>query len=158
MRKTVLILLTIISLVACVPKKMVVDKETLPKDIALKPEHQNNNSEENLDQEAEDLRVMLASIDSLSASKICENETDWRISPLGSKPCGGPASYLAYHKEMEVEIIPKIQEYTRRQAAYNLKRNLFSDCVVEPQPSGIRCENGKVFLKHGNAAVTESAQ
>lgn len=128
-----------------------VDPEKLPKDIALKPERENGNLEQELALEAERLRSLLTTIDSLANSRNCTDAEEWRISPLGSKPCGGPASYMAYHKETEEEIIPKIQEFTKRQADYNRKRNLFSDCAIVPQPSGLRCESGKaVLIKDGS--------
>lgn len=132
------------------------DTSTLPKDISLMPERTYGDSEEELAKEAERLRVIFKAIDSLANSKKCRNAKDWRISPLGSKTCGGPASYLAYHKSVEEEIIPKIQEYTRRQSAYNRKRNIFEDCTVETQPSDIICENGKaVLVKNDEILIDE---
>jgi hypothetical protein len=151
MKNYLFVLLCIASLTACKSKKPFVDVETLPKDVALKPDRVNGASEQEvLAKEAEDLRIMMASIDSLGSSRVCSNAEDWRITALGSKPCGGPASYMAYHKEVEVHIIPVIQEYTRRQALFNQKRNMFSDCAIEPQPSGLRCDGGKAVLLHSS--------
>lgn len=139
----------VLTAASCSVKKNVADPETLPKDVALKPERQPEESEEVLVQERENIRVMKASIDSLSVARTCSGSADWRVSPVGSKPCGGPAAYIAYHKDVETEILPKIQEFTRRQAAYNRRRNLFSDCRVEPQAAGVRCELGKAVLVYG---------
>ncbi len=150
MKKILVIITLIVTAASCSTKKSVADPETLPKDFALKPERETQESEEVLVQERENIRVIKASIDSLSAARSCSGSDDWRISPLGSKPCGGPATYIAYHKEVETEILPKIQEFTRRQAAYNRRRNLFSDCRVEPQPAGVRCESGKVALVYSD--------
>lgn len=152
MKKLFVIITLILTAASCSSNKSVADPETLPKDVALKPEREVEESEEVLVQERENIRVMKASIDSLSAASSCSGSEDWRVSPLGSKPCGGPASYIAYHKEVEAEILPKIQEFTRRQAAYNRRRNLFSDCRVEPQPAGVRCESGKAALVYSDQA------
>ena len=146
MKKALVILTAILTAAACSSKKPVTDVNTLPKDVALKPVREAETEDEVLLQKRENIRVMRASIDSLRDSHTCSGTGDWRISPLGSKPCGGPAAYIAYNKEVESEILPRIQEFTRRQAAYNSRRNLFSDCKVEPQPTGIKCESGKPVL------------
>ncbi len=153
MKKFVFFAVIGLSLTSCKSKKPVIDADTLPKDVALKPDRKNGASEEEiLAKEAEDLRLIRVSIDSLIQSKNCSNADDWRITPIGSKPCGGPAQYTAYHKEVENEIVPKIQEYTRRQAAYNQRAGIFSDCMIEPQPSGLSCQNGKAVLQRGSSA------
>lgn len=155
MKKILLIITAVATITACKSKKPVLDPDTLPKDVALKPVRENGSDDENyLAKEAEDLRKILASIDTLATSKVCTDTEEWRITPIGSKPCGGPASYMAYHKDVEEVIIPKIQEYTRRQAVYNQKAGIFSDCMIEPQPSGMRCEAGKPVLLH-NAQLSE---
>ncbi|MCC2591069.1 hypothetical protein [Chryseobacterium sp. MFBS3-17] len=158
MKRTAVILFCLAVLSGCKSTKTIADPETLPKDVALKPERPsggNGEAEEDLEKEAEGLRRLRAAIDSISGSKVCTDVEDWRISPLGSKPCGGPATYIAYHKDNETELIPKIQEFTRRIARYNQRRNLFSDCAIEPQPSGIQCEGGKAVLLYNGAEAAE---
>ncbi len=152
MKKILLIITMIVGVTACTPKKVLTDIDTLPKDVSLKPDREIEVDEPALVQEREDIRMMRASIDSLRDSYVCRGTDDWRVSPIGSKPCGGPASYIAYHKEIELEILPKIQEFTRRQAAYNQKRNLFSDCRVEPQPSGVQCKSGQAVLLYNDSS------
>ncbi len=154
MKKIMLLIIGFLALSSCKTKQ--VDPATLPKDIALKPERENGNLEQQeLAVEAERLRSLLTTIDSLATSRTCTDTEDWRISPIGSKPCGGPAAYMAYHKETEEDIIPKIQDFTKRQADYNRRRNLFSDCAVEAQPSGLRCEGGKPVLIKGGVTLTD---
>lgn len=147
MKKILILVVAVVSLSACNSQKNLNNSETLPKDISLKPETKYGATEEEiLAKEAEDLRKLRISIDSIVVSKNCINTEEWRISPVGSKPCGGPAEYLSYHIDTETEIIPKIQEYTKRQAAYNQRAKIFSDCIIQPQPSGLKCENGKSIL------------
>ena len=129
----------------CTSKKAT---ENLPKDIALKPVRT-----EAQDADREQLGDLRAEIDSLVSSVTCNKVDDWRISPIGSKPCGGPAAYLAYPISLENEITPKITEYTTRQSDFNRKYGLMSDCALVPQPSGIRCENGKAVLITSNTVL-----
>lgn len=139
---------------ACKSKKPVDDDSTLPKDVALRPERslQGKTPEEILAIEEENLRSLQTEIDSLIAEKTCSNEDDWRISAMGSKPCGGPATYVAYHIDVEKEIVVKIREYTIIQADYNRRKQIFSDCAIEPQPSDVHCVSGKAVLEYGATA------
>ena len=113
-------------------------KETLPKDIALKPD--NNYVQQ---EDYKKLSVMIQEIEAEIAKETCTDASEWRISPIGSKPCGGPSSYIAYPIKIENEILPKIKNVTQMQSAFNQKYGIISDCAVVPAPSGIRCENGK---------------
>lgn len=134
----------LIAVSACTTRKA---PQNLPKDVALKPAH-----EQQIDVERENLKDLRTQIDSLANSVACTDVAEWRISPLGSKPCGGPASYLAYPIKLEDQILPKIQQYTQQQSDFNRKNKLVSDCAITPMPSGIRCENGKaVLIKSGSA-------
>lgn len=123
--------------------------ENLPKDISQKPPR-----EAKPDEDLQMLADLKTKIDSLTGSVSCNNADDWRISPIGSKPCGGPAAYLAYPKKLENEVLPLIQEYTQKQSDYNRKKGLLSDCAMVPAPAGIKCENGKpVLIKSSSAEV-----
>lgn len=138
MRNLVLMFSATIALAACNSRKA---PQNLPKDVALKPAH-----EQQIDTDRENLKDLKFQIDSISNSVACNNPDDWRISPLGAKPCGGPSSYIAYPKSLENEILPKIQNYTKEQSDFNRKNQLLSDCAIVPIPIGIKCENGKAVL------------
>ena len=141
MKHLIYIPLVVFTLFCCKAKKAVKEPETLPKDIALKPD---NNYSQQLDRER--LAVLVKEIDSLAGSEICTDASEWRSSPIGAKPCGGPSSYIAYPIKMEDEILAKIKEFTAQQDAFNKKYQLMSDCAMVPPPAGIRCENGKAVL------------
>lgn len=132
-------------MLSCTAKKTV---HSLPKDISQKPPR-----EAQADIDAENIITLKTKIDSLASSVRCSNPSDWRISPIGSKPCGGPAAYMAYPKQLEEELLPMIRDYTQKQSDYNRKKGLLSDCAIVPAPSGIRCENGKPLLKEVSAEV-----
>ncbi len=135
-----------------------IDPDTLPKDIALKPAIEKDSivPVTSLDDSTEmialeeNIRELRDEIIRLSESKKCDDASQWRISPLGAKPCGGPRKYLAYPKELEAELLPKITKYNNESADYNRKRGLTSDCEVVPIPSGVKCEDGKAVLLYNN--------
>lgn len=131
----------IITVLSCSAKKAEKEPETLPKDIALKPE---NNFNQQI--EREKLSGLIKEIDSLVATENCSDPSEWRSSPIGAKPCGGPSSYIAYPIKMEDEILAKIKTFTTMQADFNKKYQLMSDCAVVPPPAGITCEGGKAVL------------
>lgn len=130
--------------ISCHSKKNV-PADLLPKDISLMP-IKKKVEESSLEEEARKLRILDEQIRTLATNKYCTSAEEWRISPYGSKPCGGPNEYLAYHIDVEEEIIPMIQDFTRREAHYNILAGLTSDCALEPQPSDIVCKNGKAEL------------
>lgn len=140
MKNISVILGLLLILMACGAKKDI-DPETLPKDIALKSENNFAQVEDN-----EKLRALLAEIEAQINSQPCTDPNQWRISPIGAKPCGGPSSYLAYPVRLEEEILPKIANFTQLKATFNKKYGLMSDCAIVPEPSAIRCEKGKAVL------------
>ena len=142
MKKAVLALVISSAIIGCKSKKV----QNLPKDIALKPPH-----EKQIDADREAIAGLKKNIDSLANSVICTDPAEWRISPIGSKPCGGPAAYMAYPIKVEKEILPEIEEYTHQQADFNRRNRLMSDCAIVPAPSGIKCEGGKAVLIKGTA-------
>ena len=149
MKYFLVIAISVLSLNSCKSKKNI-DTETLPKDIALKPD--NNYVQQ---EDYKKLSVMIQEIEAEIAKETCTDASEWRISPIGSKPCGGPSSYIAYPIKIENEILPKIKNVTQMQSAFNQKYGIISDCAVVPAPSGIRCENGKAVLMVGKSAVSE---
>ncbi|SFJ08676.1 hypothetical protein SAMN05421638_2091 [Kaistella treverensis] len=150
MKHLIYIPLVVFTLFSCKAKKGDKAPETLPKDIALKPE---NNYSQQLDRER--LAVLVKEIDSLAGSEICTDAAEWRSSPIGAKPCGGPSSYIAYPIKMEDEILAKIKEFTAQQDAFNKKYQLMSDCAMVPPPAGIQCENGKAVLVKSDVEVVQ---
>lgn len=146
MKKFGFIIGGLMAVTACSTRKA---PQNLPKDVALKPPH-----EQQIDIDRENIKDIRSQIDSLAGSMVCTDAAEWRISPIGSKPCGGPAAYLAYPIKLEDKILPKIQQYTQQQSDFNRKNKLVSDCAITPMPSGIRCENGKaVLIKGGSGDV-----
>ena len=84
----------------------------------------------------------------MSGSSNCQRANEWGITPIGSKPCGGPWSYLAYRLSIDVEcFLKKVNYYNEQQKKYNVKYSIVSNCMVEPMPKAVSCEEGKpVFI------------
>ncbi|MCG2780975.1 MAG: hypothetical protein L6264_08495 [Weeksellaceae bacterium] len=150
MKNLLVLSLALLSLASCKSKKSAESAENLPKDIALKPE--NNLSQQN---DRDELSKKIKEINLLIAAEPCIDPTEWKFTAIGAKPCGGPSSYIAYPNKLEGEILPKIQNFTAMQAAFNKKYNLMSDCAMVMPPSGIKCENGKAVLVTENTGATE---
>jgi len=96
-------------------------------------------------QETEEIKLekLMAEIKELSDSR-CENESDWRIRPIGSKPCGGPTGFIPYSSKIDtIAFIKKVNKYTADQNTYNKKWGMSSDCSIPQRPKKIVCENNK---------------
>ena len=150
MRNFVFFLLVSVFSISCKTKNAEQNPDTLPKDVALKP---NNKYQQQEDQEklANQFEAIQSQIDTVE----CTNEADWRIAPIGAKPCGGPATFIAYPVTMENDILPRIENFSAQQKAFNEKYGLMSDCAMVPAPSGLRCENGEVVLLESSAVMAE---
>lgn len=83
----------------------------------------------------------------LSESVACTNSAEWKFTPMGSKACGGPVRYIAYHQSVEREFLALVDRFTVEQQAFNLKNNVVSDCMLVVAPRSVTCEGGKpVFV------------
>jgi hypothetical protein len=95
---------------------------------------------------AEELIAAQAEIIQLAESVPCTNASEWKFTPMGSKACGGPARYLAYHQSVERELLDLVERFTTAQKAYNEKNNVLSDCLLVGPPRTIQCEANKAVL------------
>lgn len=121
--------------------KAKVDPNTnLPKDISERPADENS---QKYDQAQ--LDKLRAEIDAEISKEKCTDATtnEWKSAPIGSKACGGPKSYIAYPAKLEAQILPKIETYNTKEAEFNKKYNVTSDCSFVGEPAAIRCINGK---------------
>lgn len=121
------------------------DTSTLPKDISERPidEDSKKYDEAQLDK-------LKAAIESSIAKEKCTDAAAWAFSPLGSKACGGPVSYIAYPKKNETAILPMIEEYAQKMSDYNKKYSITSDCMMAAEPTGVKCQGEKAVLIYPN--------
>lgn len=140
MKVSLFIVIVMLGLASC--KSKVQLDENLPKDIALKKVFNKNYSADSAT-----LRSLQAEIVNSIADISCDDAQKWKIAAIGSKPCGGPANYIAYPIEIEEQILPKIKTYTIQESGFNEKYGIVSDCMMETEPTGILCVEGKAELQ-----------
>ena len=95
---------------------------------------------------AEELLSQQSEIIRLSESVACTNASEWKFTPMGSKACGGPARYIAYHQSIERNFLDLVERFTALQKAYNEQNNVLSDCMLVGPPRTIQCEGNKAVL------------
>jgi hypothetical protein len=83
-------------------------------------------------------------IEQLARSIPCTELTICKSVAFGSKPCGGPWTYLAYNSEIdEAFFLNKIAAYNANEANYNSKWNIESDCAMVTPPTTTTCVDGE---------------
>ncbi|MBW8524421.1 hypothetical protein K0U91_09635 [Chryseobacterium chendengshani] len=117
------------------------DPAEMPKDISERPADESSQKYD----EAQ-LDKLKASIESSVVKEKCTDAAEWAFSPLGTKACGGPVTYIAYPKKNEATILPKIEEYTQKMSEFNKKYNITSDCIMAAEPTGVKCQGEKAVL------------
>jgi Fe-S-cluster containining protein len=82
-------------------------------------------------------------IQDFAKNKACAGTDDCRTMAMGSKPCGGPTSYIFYalSKTVEKQLSEKVKQYTDFQKELNIKYNRTSDCLFLSPPT-VDCLNG----------------
>lgn len=92
--------------------------------------------------EQEALNTSKKAIEDLAATSICNENTTCKFIALGSKPCGGPWSYLVYSSSINVEKLENMVEaYNKKEADLNKKWGTISDCMFVSPPTSVNCEN-----------------
>jgi hypothetical protein len=91
----------------------------------------------------QDLIELEKEIIALSESVTCTNSAEWKFTPIGSKACGGPLRYIAYHQSLEKEFLELVDQYTIQQEEYNRRNNVVSDCMLALPPKSVTCEGGR---------------
>lgn len=88
------------------------------------------------------LSVSKKAIETLAATSVCNETSTCKFIALGSKPCGGPWSYLIYSTSINVEKLENmIETYNKKEAEFNQKWGVFSDCSYALPPTSVNCEN-----------------
>lgn len=83
-----------------------------------------------------------ASIQSLAATSVCNDNFECRYIAFGSKPCGGPWEFLVYSTSIDtLQLMTFVTDYNQLEANYNLICNAVSDCSTPQPPTSFSCEN-----------------
>ena len=94
------------------------------------------------EEEQTELNILKSDIETLANTSICNNTFICKYIAFGSKPCGGPWSYLIYSTSIDQQNLQNLVEvYNEKQAEFNTKWGIFSDCAFAMPPTSITCEN-----------------
>lgn len=92
--------------------------------------------------EQQELADLKTEIENLASTSICYDTFECKFIALGSKPCGGPWSYLVYSTSIDTEQLETMVDgYNRKEALYNTEWNIVSDCAIANPPTSVTCEN-----------------
>jgi hypothetical protein len=73
----------------------------------------------------------------------CSESVGCSYIAFGSKPCGGPRTYLLFSNNINLTQLQKIvKEYNTMDEQYNIQTNAISDCMVVMPPKEVKCVNG----------------
>jgi hypothetical protein len=95
------------------------------------------------EEDQQELEALADKINDIVGDASCNDVGDCRTIAFGSKPCGGPWSYLVYSiiDTDTLLLSARVELYNSEEAAYNRKWGIASDCMVVPPPRLI-CEDG----------------
>ncbi|NJX14129.1 solute carrier organic anion transporter [Tamlana crocina] len=101
-----------------------------------------DNDSATMEEEQTELRTLKAEIESFASQSECNTNTECQYIAFGSKPCGGPWGYLVYSTSIDTEKLKQmVEDYNQKEADFNTKWGIMSDCALAPQPSSVNCEN-----------------
>jgi len=102
-----------------------------------------NNSTSLQDEDRNDLDYLQSEIELLISEGNCTENAECDFIAFGSKPCGGPWYYLVFSNAINVELLKtKVKDYNQKEAAYNKKWGVASDCMAVLPPIGAECIDG----------------
>lgn len=94
-----------------------------------------------------DLQVLLnlkSDIETLASSSVCNDASECRFISFGSKPCGGPWTYLVYSTSIDTEALEnQVAQYNQLENIFNTQYGVLSDCALAVEPIDIVCENNE---------------
>jgi hypothetical protein len=99
--------------------------------------------------EHRNLMNLFDEIQNLAYAISCVDAGNWAFTAYGSKACGGPQGYIAYSSKINtIELLEKIDFYTKAEKEFNIKWGIISDCSIVNQPKAIVCNNGFATLTY----------
>ncbi|WP_372792790.1 hypothetical protein [Lutibacter sp.] len=103
-----------------------------------------NTAETTQESEKAELTILQEEIEQLIATEICNENANCDFIAFGSKPCGGPWSYLVYSTSINIDLLKeKVDTYNKNETAYNIKWSIVSDCMASVPPTSVQCINGE---------------
>jgi hypothetical protein len=73
----------------------------------------------------------------------CSESGSCNYIAFGSKPCGGPWSYLIFSNSVDLTKLQEmVKNYNEMNRLYNIQTNAISDCMAVAPPTEVKCVNG----------------
>lgn len=121
-------------------------EENVVQTLVWKDNRQPDNNISKQEQEQNKLSQQMKTIVELAESVECTNANEWKLTAYGSKPCGGPWGYIAYHNSIDEDhFLQLVEQHQLAESKFNTKYGIMSDCMVAMKPNSIKCEEGKVL-------------
>lgn len=100
-----------------------------------------NDSSENIT--SEQLKTKKQKIENYINSFSCSESAGCGFIAFGSKPCGGPRSYLVFPNNVILtELQEMVKNYNEMDNLHNIQTNAISDCMYVMPPTEVKCVNG----------------
>ena len=100
-----------------------------------------NDSSENIT--SGELETKKQEIQNYINSFSCSESDGCSYIAFGTKPCGGPWSYLLFSDAVDiVKLQEMVKNYNEINKQYNLQTNAISDCMYVMPPTEVKCVNG----------------
>ena len=94
------------------------------------------------EEERAELATLKSEIEALANTSTCNESTECKSIAFGSKPCGGPWSYLIYSTSIDTQKLEEmVNNYNQTEDKFNEKYGIASDCSLASPPTSINCEN-----------------
>lgn len=82
-------------------------------------------------------------INSYINSVSCSESVGCNYIAFGSKPCGGPRTYLVFSNNVNLSKLQEmVKNYNEMDKLYNIQTNAMSDCMAVSPPTEVKCVNG----------------
>lgn len=100
-----------------------------------------NDSSENIT--SEQLEIKKQEIQNYINSFSCSENVGCGYIAFGSKPCGGPRTYLLFSNSVNLTKLQEmVNNYNEMDGLYNIQTNAVSDCMYQMPPTEVKCVNG----------------
>ncbi|MBH0058045.1 hypothetical protein I6F65_13855 [Pseudoalteromonas sp. SWXJZ94C] len=96
-----------------------------------------------------DIKTTKSELNTLITDTQCDTNTQCKVSPVGSRACGGPSSYIVYSTKTttEKEVSALSKKITMLESNYNEQKGMMSTCQHLTAPSTQCVENKCVKLE-----------
>ncbi len=103
--------------------------------------------EPTLERDSAKLAAIRTRTEELLGEPRCSQSSECVAVAFGSKPCGGPWTYLVYSRTSadESALLDKVKEYNQFNKVINERHGLISDCMLVTEPR-LDCVNGRCVV------------